>query len=285
MLTVLEAINLSTEYLDKKGIESPKLNAELLLAHILKFKRIDLYLSFDRPLKQNEIDDYRNLLKRRAGFEPLQYILGKVEFYGLSFKVNSSALIPRPETEILVEHVINFVNENAVSPLRILDIGTGSGIIAVSLAKNLPDASITGIDISNDALELAKENAVLNSVDNQIEFVQADILNYGITDKYDIVVSNPPYVSLKDYAELKPELKVHEPRIALTDNSDGLNFYRQISSSSKNILKEGGRTFYELGQGQFEDVSKILEQNNFINIKTKKDYLGIERVITGEFIC
>ncbi len=173
MLTVLEAINLSSEYLKKKGIESPRFNAEMLLAHILNFKRLNLYLAFDKPLKDEELSEYRELLKRRSRFEPLQYILGSIEFFGLKFKVNSSALIPRPETEILVETIIEF---NGNYPAEILDIGTGSGNIAVSLAKNLPQLNITAIDINKGAINLADENIKLNRVHN-VRLIQYDILN------------------------------------------------------------------------------------------------------------
>jgi release factor glutamine methyltransferase len=284
MLTVLEAINLSTGYLDKKGIESPKLNAELLLANVLKCKRLDLYLTFDRPLKDDETQNYRELLKRRAGFEPLQYILGTVEFYGLMFKVNPSVLIPRQETEILVETVINSISKEG--PCSILDIGTGSGIIAISIAKHLPNCRVTAVDISEDAIAVAKDNATLNNVDSRINFVHLDITNGTVLPgKFDIVVSNPPYISSKDYEELKPELKVYEPKMALTDYFDGLSFYRKILSSAENYLNMKKRIYFELGEGQSASVKDIMEQNKFINIKITKDYLGIDRVITGEFNC
>ncbi len=174
MLTVLESIKLSTEYLEKKGVESPRINAELLLAHILKCKRLDLYLTFDRPLSEEEITLYRSFLKRRGEFEPLQYIVGSVEFFGLPFFVNSSVLIPRQETEILVEEIIER-NKNNPS-IKILDIGTGSGNIAISLAKNLPGSTVTASDISEDALKLAAKNSVLNGTDSQVKFIENDIL-------------------------------------------------------------------------------------------------------------
>jgi release factor glutamine methyltransferase len=284
MLTVLESIKLSTEFLTNKGIESPRINAELMLANILNCKRLDLYLSFERPLNDEETNLYREFIRRRSKFEPLQYILGSVEFYGLEFKVNKSVLIPRHETEILVETILKSVEKD--SALNILDIGTGSGIIAISLAKNLPASSITAIDSSDSALVIAKENAELNGVEKQIKFKSSDIITNEVDLGYpfDIVVSNPPYISMEDYKDLAPELRLYEPQIALTDNFDGLNFYRTITGKSKTLLNKGGKLFFELGQGQSKKVSDILQQANFSNIVIKKDYQNIDRVISGELI-
>src|ERR1035437_7005118 len=202
MITVLESINLSSEYLKNKGIGSPRINAELLLAHILNCKSLNLYLCFEKPLTEEEIDKYRELLKRRSKFEPLQYIIGKVEFYGIDFKVNPSVLIPRQETEILVETIIGQYDK--YDTLRILDIGTGSGNIAVSLAKNLDNSFITALDISEDALKIANENAILNSVNDRIEFIKIDVLNEEfIRNEFDLVVSNPPYISIVEFETLQ----------------------------------------------------------------------------------
>jgi release factor glutamine methyltransferase len=282
MLTVLESIKLSTEYLQNKGIDSPRINAELLLADILNCKRLDLYLKFDQPLKEEEIKIYREFIKRRGKFEPLQYITGSVEFYGMEFKVNKSVLIPRPETEILVETVINSFNSE--ENIDILDIGTGSGNIAVALAKNLLNSKVSAIDSSLEALEIARENAKLNSVEDRIDFINYSILdgNNLSTKKYNIVVSNPPYVSAVEFPALQPELKVYEPRIALTDEGDGFSFFKIISTMAKNSLKEKGKLFFEIGKDQYREVEQILQDNSFKNIAIKKDYLDIERVIYGE---
>ena len=283
MLTVLESIKLSTEYLQKKGVESPRINAELLLANILNCKRLDLYLKFDQPLKEEEINLYREFISRRGKFEPLQYITGSVEFFGLEFKVNKSVLIPRPETEILVETVIYSADKE--ENIDILDIGTGSGNIAVSVAKNLPNSNISAIDNSSEALMVAKENAKLNSVANRINFINDSILNGVIysAKKYDIIVSNPPYISVDEFQNLQPELKVYEPRTALTDEGDGFLFFRIISSKTKNMLKEKGKLFFEVGKDQYKQVENILLENDFRNVTVKKDYLNIERVVYGEF--
>lgn len=228
MPTVLEAINLSTNYLKNKGIDSPRINAELLLAKVLNCKRLDLYLSFDRPLVENELIIYRDFIKRRSKNEPLQYIVGSVEFYGLVFVVNSFVLIPRQETEILVETIINANKDR--NNLKILDVGTGSGIIAICLAKYLNQAQVFAIDSSADALAVAKENAIANGVEEKINFIQHDINIDGINlgNDFDIVVSNPPYISNEEYPKLQPELRVYEPRIALTDDSDGFSFLKQL---------------------------------------------------------
>jgi release factor glutamine methyltransferase len=281
MLTVLEAIKLSTDYLSKKNIDSSRINAENLLAYVLKCKRLDLYLAFDRPLKEEEIDDYRELIRRRGASEPLQYIIGNVEFYGLNFKVNSSVLIPRPETELLIEKVLESLNKN--DSLKILDVGTGSGNIAVSIAKHLPNAEIVAIDISDSAIQTAKENSELNNINGQINFYKLDIISGSLqtNSKFDLIVSNPPYVSLKDYSDLSPELLNHEPRIALTDENDGLNFYRGISKKAKSLLKIGGKIFYEVGLGQSEEVQNLLKVNNFNEIEIFKDYSNIDRVVKG----
>ena len=280
MITVLESINRSSEYLKNKGIESPRINAELLLAYILDCKRLNLYLAFDRPLSEEELEKYRSLLKRRVKFEPLQYIIGRVEFYGMDFIVNPSVLIPRQETEILVETIIEQYKD--FEAVNILDIGTGSGNIAISLAKNL-NSYITAVDISDDALKTANENALLNSISNKINFIKKDFLIDDINmHDFDVVVSNPPYVSIEEYETLQPELKVYEPKVALTDFNSGFQFYEAISERSNQLLKNGGKLFFEIGRGQFPEVRKIMEKYNYQNITIFNDYMNIERVISGE---
>ena len=283
MITVLESINLSSEYLKNKGIESPRINAELLLAHILSCKRLNLYLSFEKPLTEEELQKYRELLRRRSKFEPLQYIIGKVEFYGIDFKVNPSVLIPRQETEILIETIIGQYDKH--DTLRILDIGTGSGNIAISLAKNLDNSVITALDISEEALKTANENALLNSVNDRTEFIRFDFLKEEFKrNEFDVVVSNPPYIAIEEFETLRPELKEYEPKVALTDYNSGFLFYEIISNKSNHLLKPGGKLFFEVGKGQSSKVTEIMTKNNFQNINATKDYLNIERVISGEKI-
>lgn len=282
MITVLEALNLSSDYLNKKGIESARLNAELMLSHILKCKRLELYLMFDRPLDETELQQYRSFLSRRAQREPLQYILGEVDFYNIKLKVNKNVLIPRPETELLVEKIIYDFKEK--ENFKFLDIGVGSGNISIAVLKNLIQANAFAIDISEEALSLAKENSVLNEVNDRIEFLKFDILNDDIKllGKFDIVISNPPYVSADDYETLEPELKVYEPKIALTDLYNGFTFYKKIIEQSSLLLNENGRIYFELGKGQSENVRMMLNQNGFDKIDIIKDYQGIERIILGE---
>jgi len=301
-LTVLESLQLSTDFLEKKGIESPRLNAELLLSEILKCKRLDLYLKFDQPLKENEVGVYREWIARRGKFEPLQYIIGNVEFYGLPFKVTPDVLIPRPETEILVETVINMImNKSSVIPnevrnlrdsspaqqdrndkINILDIGTGSGNIPIALARNLNNAEITAIDISEKAIAVARGNASANGVEEKIHFFTADVRNYLGDYQFDIIVSNPPYVSNEEYPVLQKEILNYEPMVAVTDSNDGLDLYRIIAERAKILLKNSGKILLEVGKDQAKYVADILEKNDFINIYFVKDYQQIDRVVVGE---
>jgi release factor glutamine methyltransferase len=282
MITVLDVIKLSTDYLQKKGVESPRANAEILLADILKCKRLELYLSFDKPLAENEVQIYREAIRKRGLRVPLQYIVGYVEFYGLKLIVNENVLIPRPETELLVEKIINESDKTA--NLRILDIGSGSGNISIAIAKNIPNSTIFAIDISENSLKVAKQNAELNLIQDKIEFVLFDIKydNLNNLGKFDLIVSNPPYVSENDFVNLEPELKFHEPKIALTDNSDGISFYKHIIKISDRVLNIPGNIYFELGMGQSDIVKKLFEEKGFSNIKVTKDYSGIDRIICGE---
>lgn len=282
MITVLEVIKLSTDYLQKKGIESPRANAEILLAEILKCKRLELYLSFDKPLSENEVQLYREAIRKRGLRVPLQYIVGNVDFYGLKLLVNENVLIPRPETELLVEKIISETDKSL--NLKILDIGVGSGNISLALIKNLPNSKVIAIDVSENALNVAEQNAELNLLQERIEFKMFDILKDDTKKlgNFDLVVSNPPYISVSDFENLEPELKVHEPKIALTDNSDGVSFYKRIIEISEQILNEHGKLYFELGMGQSIQVKKYFEDRNFKNIHVTKDYSGIERIICGE---
>lgn len=281
MLTVLDSIQLSTEYLAKKGIESPRLNAQLLLAEILNCKSLDLYLKFDQPLKENEINKYRELIGRRGQFEPLQYITGKAEFFGLTFQVNKKVLIPRPETELMVEAVIERFKDS--DGKKILEIGTGSGNIAVTLAKFLKKCSVTSVDVSEEILSLARANAERNCAEANISFVNADIKNYSTNGVlFDLLVSNPPYVSLSDFSETQREIHEYEPTNAVTDFSDGLTFYKLISSKLCKILKPRGSVYLEVGKGQANQVAKLLESNGISEIGFIKDYQQIDRIVYGE---
>jgi release factor glutamine methyltransferase len=283
MLTVLQAIELSKKYLEEKGVKEARLNAELLLADILKMKRLELYLSYEKPLSEKEKIKYREYLKRRSEHEPLQYILGYAEFYGERFSVNHNVLIPRPETELLVEKIV----KESLSPdlISILDIGTGSGIIPVILKKEIPTAEITAVDISNEALEVARNNSheILN--EDIIHFEQADIFGDDFPKRfsgYNIVVSNPPYVSLEEFNTLDSEVKDFEPKSAVTDNGDGFNFYRRIAELAELILLPKGKLYLEIGHSEAEKIVDLLKNAGLKNIEVTKDLAGIDRIVRGE---
>ena len=282
MITVLESIKLATEYLNNKGIESGRANAELLLADIINCKRLDLYLLFDRPLTDEELQRYRDLLKRRGKFEPLQYILGKVEFFGIELKVTPHVLIPRPETELLVENVLHQLQKE--NKLEILDIGCGCGNIPIALSLHNEQIKIIATDIDDGSLKVANENTEKHNVMSKIKFIQHDILKdeMSIFPMFDLVISNPPYVSKENYSTLQKEIRDFEPRIAVTDEGDGYTFYRAISEKVSKKLKPKGKLFFEVAEGQSDSVTKIMEQNNFINIVVKKDYQNIDRIVYGE---
>lgn len=284
MLTVLEAIKLSENYLRKYNIESSRLNAELLLAEILNCKRLELYLIYDKPLSDSEIKKYREFLTRRSKREPLQYIVGHVEFYGYKFMVDPSVLIPRPETELLVETAVKEYNDK--DSINILDIGVGSGNISISLLKNLTNSRAVGIDISQEALSLAQKNAELHQIVDRIELKNFDIFtdNYNNLGKFDLIISNPPYVSNEDFNSLDPELKVYEPASSITDYSNGFRFYEKIIPIATEMLNEKGKVIFELGKDQHKKVEDLMLLNGFKNIKVIKDYSNISRIIFGDIV-
>lgn len=281
MLTILEVIAKSIEYLDKKGIESPRANAEILLANILNCKRLELYLMYEKPLRDSELNNYREFLKRRSNYEPVQYITGSVEFYALELKVTPAVLIPRPETEILVEVIIDSVKKE--DELFILDFGSGCGNISIALAENLPNVHVTGIDISRDAIMIANENLEKYKLNDRVNFLNGDILKFNVNNfsNYDIIVSNPPYVSQNDYLNVQKEIKNFEPKVAVTDFSDGYKYFVKIITLASGILKSGGKLFFEMGEGQSKKINELLIKNDYKEINVFKDYQKIDRVISG----
>lgn len=285
--TVLELLNFATEYLENKNVENARLNVEWLLSKILDLNRVQLYLNFQRPVIPAELQRFKELLQRRAKQEPLQYILGSTEFMALPFKVNPNVLVPRPETEILVESVIEVCQEKFSSNERItiLEIGTGSGCIAVSLAKNINGCDITAIDISQEALDIAVQNAELNNQTSKIHFMKTDFRNQTTLphSSYDIIVSNPPYISKSDFEQLPEEIKNYEPTVALMDNADGLSFYRQIGEYCPAGLNPGGLVFVEVGLGQAQKVKELFVSNRLSSVNIIKDLNGIERVVCAEY--
>jgi len=256
--------------------------AELLLTDITKLSRAELYLNWSRPLLPLEQAKVCAAIVRRLNGEPIDYILGKKEFMGLEFKVNSKVLVPRPETEILTEEVLLLARKFNKKDLKILDVGTGSGCIAVTLAKMIPSSKISAVDISDKALAVAKENAQRQGA--KIDFMQSDLfsaldLSRG---KYDIIISNPPYIRSNDLAGLQVEVG-HEPKIALDGGKDGLDFYRRIVPESVNFLNDGGILALEIGFDQLQSVKDIFARaNEFEVIKQAKDYSGHDRVILAK---
>lgn len=283
---IIELIYWSANYLKEKGVGNSRTSAEILLGFVLNLKRIDLYLNYDRILKEDELENFREVIKRRAKKEPTQYIIGSTEFMSLPFNVNPTVFIPRPETEILVENIIDISKERwkEKNVINILDIGTGCGNIAVCLAKYIDNSKIFAIDVSDEILKIAEENVKLNSVEDKITLKNLSIFDAGQTEFNDIhiVVSNPPYISLKDFPFLSDEVKLYEPEKGLHDNSDGLSFFKVICEKSKNWLTADGMLFLEIGLGVSEKVCDIMKSFGFSRIKILKDYQQIERVVFCE---
>lgn len=277
-----ENINLlskSIQYLKKYNVENARLDAEYIFAYVLGVKRISLMLNFDEEISEENKNLIRQYIVRRGKYrEPLQYIVKEWEFYGYPIKVDGRVLIPRQDTEILVEQCI-FLMKEKENP-KILDIGTGSGAISIALAKELPESEVLGLDVSEDALKMAVENRELNNVSN-LKFLKSDVFQHVREKNYDLIVSNPPYIPVEEYNELMPEVKEYEPRMALTDGGDGYYFYKKISEESVNYLKNGGYLAFEVGYNQGETVSQLMEKNGFQIVGRVADYGGIERVIIG----
>lgn len=278
-----EIIQLSKEYLEKHDVKSARLESELFLSHILKCDRLKLYLDFDKPVAESERDALREFLKRRASGEPTAYILNKKEFMALEFYVDNRVLIPRPDTEFVVEFAIDKIkNTFANKPqIDIIDIGVGSGAICVSLAHYLQNAKIIGIDKSPDALEVAKINAEKHNVADRILFKEGDLLN-NIEWEFDVIISNPPYIKRSEIDNLQTEIKKHEPIIALDGGVDGLDFMSRIISSAAEHINPSGLLFIEIGYDQGQDVLNLFSQTSeYSHFEVMKDLAGNDRLAFG----
>lgn len=286
-----EILDWSVQYLTDKAFENPRLNVEWLLCHTLQCKRIDLYADHDRPLNKTEIESFKANLLRRVDREPLQYIIGSADFMGLTFDVTTDVLIPRADTEILVEKALEICRQKHGETVKILDIGTGSGAIAISIAyylrKYAIPNSVTALDISEKAIEVAKTNSEKILGDHSINFVHGNILKeLSLNDlhgSFDVIVSNPPYISAKEYDVLPKEVREHEPAIALRAADDGLVFYQQIARTAKlffhsNLSKK--HVFLEVGYDQADIVGRFLTEQGFA-VSVFKDYNKIDRVVCG----
>ena len=271
-MTVLEVLTAATNYLKQHGVEHPRLNAEHLLAHVLGKKRLDLYLEFDRLLSEAERAPFRRLIRDRGTGKPLQHVLGTAEFFGRSFLCDRRALVPRPETEQLVELVIQHL---ASSPAEasILDVGTGSGVIAITLALEFPQAAVWATDVSLEALSLARENAIHHSV--EINFHQASLFP-AAANRFDCIVANLPYITSDELVGLQREVQ-HDPLAALDGGPDGLRQIRRLIESAAAHLTPSGSLALELGHGQAAAVSAELTDLGYHQVRTWKDYQGIER--------
>lgn len=282
--TVIDLITWGTEYLDERRFTDARLNVELLLGRVLGLKRIQLYTGFDRPLTDEELARFKELFKRRLAHEPVQYILGETEFMGLPFAVSPRVLIPRPDTEVLIESVLQEVKRRFAPdvPLSILDIGTGSGCMAVSLAAKLPQASVTATDVSPDAIVEAEANALRNGVRERVRFVPSDVLTMPLPDgPYHVIVSNPPYISAAEYSLLAEEVRRYEPSTALTDAGDGLSFYRAIAQRSGSALLPEGFIAVEHAYDQSDAVREIFSAAGLARTEAVKDYEGHWRCVVA----
>jgi len=277
-MTVLEVLQATTAYFKKHDLESPRLSAEHLLAHVLGRKRIELYLEFERELAEAELAPLRELVKRRAQGEPLQHLLGTVEFCGLTFLCDKRAMIPRPETEQLVE-VLKSEIRNPKS--EIMDVGTGSGVIALCLAAEFPGAQILAVDISNDALTLAQENAARLNLAERVRFLKSNLLE-NVEGVFDVIVANLPYVSTQERHTLSREV-LHDPEVAVFASTRGDELVRELIAQAPSRLRPGGMLALEIGMGQSEALLSTLAEKNYRDIFSKTDYSGVTRFLFARY--
>ena len=267
-MNTLELLNFGSCKLKKKEISTHRLDSEILLSNVLKKKREQILVKLNQSIKKKDISAFYKLIKRRAAKEPVAYIIKKKEFWSKNFKVNKNTLIPRPETELLVENLTKTYKDKKIS---MLDVGTGSGCILISLVSELPLSKGIGIDISTQAIKVAQENASLHKVKNKVKFFNKSIINlYNL--KFDLLVSNPPYIERKNIKNLDDGIKNYEPLIALNGGNDGLDVIKKVIYKAKEILKINGVLALEIGNKQHLKVSKILTKNNFRITKYIKDY-------------
>lgn len=276
--TVRDLISWGQEYFEKKGVDSPRLTIDLLLCAVLEISRLDLYMQHDRPLTKDELTRLRAFVTRRSQREPLQFILGFADFYGLQFQVTPAVLIPRPETEILAERCIRWISSRSDTTLRCVDIGTGSGCIALTVARHCATTSWMCVDKSHDALDVAHRNAVALGVADRCTMQNLDILEALPLGMFDVVTMNPPYIAPAEVETLEQEVRDHEPRMALTDEHDGTTFYRRFADIAHAMLASDGRAFLELGYGQADSVVEIFRDSG-LECLVINDLAGIPRVI------
>ena len=274
--TVLKLLRWTADYFAGRGLDAPRLDAELLLAATLGLDRVGLYVNFERPLQADELAAYRERVRRRAGREPLAYILGQAEFWSLPLKVTPEVLIPRPETELLVEEALPRLSGRQ----QVLDVGTGSGALAIALAHERQELLVTAIDVSPAALAVAADNARSNGVAERIRFAQHD-LGLLPPGPFDLIVANPPYVPSGELAALMPEVRDFEPQLALDGGIDGLDAYRALARQAGVVLTAAGWLLVEVGSGQAPAVQELFAGAGLKEIFVSRDLAGIERVVGG----
>ncbi len=277
-MTLLEVLQSTTAYFTKHKVENPRLNAEHLIAHVLKMSRLELYLEFEAKLNETELANLRQLVKRRGQGEPLQHLLGTVEFCGQTFLCDKRALVPRPETEELVELLKSKIPS---SKSQIVDIGTGSGVIALSLAKHFSEAEVFAVDVSDDALALARENAARLGLSERVQFRKGDLLD-GFPERFDLIVANLPYVSMQDRQSLSREV-LNDPEVAVFGGPAGDEIVKRLVEQAPSHLNPGGLLALEIGINQAEGLSELLRQKNYQDIRAKKDYSGITRFLLASY--
>mgnify|MGYP006295983345 CR=1 FL=1 len=280
---IIELINWTTDYLQEKGFPSPRTDVEWLLTSVLDCSRMQLYADFQKPLTPSELAQFKLLLKQRLEHKPVQYIIGQTEFMGMPFKVDERVLIPRPETEILVEHAVDWLRKQPQESRNVLDVGTGSGCIAVSIAALVTEANVTATDISEDALDIAKQNAELNDVTEKVAFLQDNIIEADPRNvPFNLIVSNPPYIGRQDSEMVQKDVLDYEPDIALFAEGGGLLFYQHFASKASRWLDEGGHIMLEIGgDHQIESVTEIFQDKSWKNVKIIKDYNQRGRILTA----
>jgi release factor glutamine methyltransferase len=279
-MTVLDVLQATAAYFKKRRIDSPRLNAEHLLAHVLGRKRIELYLEFERDLSESDLAPLRELVRRRGEGEPLQHLLGTVEFCGHTFLCDKRAMVPRPETEQLVEVLIADCGLR-IADWKILDVGTGSGVIALSLAKEFPEAKISGTDISEAALALARENAARLGLSDLVRFFKSNLLE-NVDGIFDLIVANLPYIAAQDRHTLSREV-LRDPEVALFSGAHGDELVRELIEQSPARLRPGGMLALEIGLGQSEALLSILAEKNYRDICSKNDYSGVTRFLFARY--
>ena len=285
MPTISELLRKTTGYLKDKGSSSPRLDAEVLMTEILGLSRVELYTNFEQPLTPPEVDRYRELIRRRSTGEPVAYILGRAAFRNLTLRVDRNVLIPRPETEQVVDIAVQYLMEgNWPTPPMVLDIGTGSGAIAISIASGFPEAEVTATDASANAIELARENARTAGAGDRIEFVHSDLFEaLDPLTTFDLIVSNPPYISEEEWETLAPDVREFEPREALFGGIDGLDYFRRLVMEAPQLLKPHGTLVMEIGHLQGSAVLELMHACDlYRTVRIGQDYAGHDRIVFGQ---